>query len=273
MDTKQSYAKELSKKSLGEAGVSDVGSSGLHLHFSWPTKLWFHQHWNMKKHMCEKCHKASSLGWTVCVYIAACGWEGSLGTINHHKVKRLFSWVWANLTLIVKAFIYSKFKTNKQQSCNSWTCEYIKVPLNSDSQDKGIPQGKIPPHFSEDCFTLILKDEYAYLEIQSSRMFLAGKEKTFFILLGKYISAVSLDKARWLSSLNQARAEHLVKGSLGGRGKPGERQHQIPSAKQISSTPLTQIRHTMRWPRTQVSKNSLGQWLFSRCRDCRSVSI
>lgn len=178
---------------------------------------------------------------------------------------------------------------NKQQSCNSWTYEYIKVPLKSGSQDKGIPQGKTPPHFSEDCFTLILKDEYAYLEIQSSRIFLAGKEKTVFILLGKYISEVSLDKARWLSSLNQARAEHLVKEdffhnlyqsnffhnlyqSLGGRGKPGKREHQIPSAKQISSTPLTRVRHTTQWPRPQVSKSSHGQWLFSRCRDYRNVS-
>lgn len=41
------------------------------------------------------------------------------------------------------------------------------------------------------------------------------KKKTFSIVLGKYVSAMSLDKARWTSSSNQTRAEHGVKGGPG----------------------------------------------------------
>lgn len=58
-------------------------------------------------------------------------------------------------------------------------------------------------------------------------------------------------------SLNQARAEHLVKGALSGDGRPGKREYWTPrSTKQISSTPRTWMRHASPRSQTQVYKNS-----------------
>lgn len=52
-------------------------------------------------------------------------------------------------------------------------------------------------------------------------MYLTAKRrrKSLFILLDKYISTIPLDKAKWIPYLNQARAEPLLKGSLGVDGK------------------------------------------------------
>lgn len=75
---------------------------------------------------------------------------------------------------------------NKQESCDFWTCEYIKVSWNSGSQDKGISQGSTPAtsRLSEDRFILILKMTRRIQKFKVVGCALQGEKKTFFQIVG-----------------------------------------------------------------------------------------
>lgn len=101
-----------------------------------------------------------------------------------------------------------------------------------------------------------------------------GQKKTFSIVLGKYVSAMSLDKAWWVSSLNQT-GQNRVKGGPGWGWET--RRKGAPATMQSHTNPFhasdrddTALPHDFRHGctrRAPGNDHSLTAW------DCQRVSM